>query len=69
MRQRAGFKGDHWDRELKRYIDDVRQTDPGLASDIESRLDLTSSASFEIGLDCLIEGIAGRFLRQGSETG
>lgn len=33
----------------------TRSTDPELAADIESRLHLTSDASFEAGLDCVIE--------------
>jgi len=36
---------------------------------IESRLHLTSDASLEAGLDCIIEGIAARFLPDRGEQG
>ncbi len=63
LRQRAGLTDEQWQDRLQRYLAEARSTDPELATDIESRLHLTSDASFEAGLDCVIEGIAARFLK------
>jgi hypothetical protein len=62
LRQRAGLTGEQWESQLQRFLDDARQDNPDLAADIESRLHLTSANSFEIGLGCLIEGIASKFI-------
>ena len=62
LRQRAGLSHEQWEGELERYLEDARQYSPDLAADIESRLHLTSTDSFEIGLDCIIEGIAVKFV-------
>jgi hypothetical protein len=63
LRQRAGLTDEQWGDELARYLDEARKDNPDLAADIESRLHLTSANSFEIGLDCLIEGIASKFIK------
>ncbi len=69
LRQRAGLTDQQWQQRLHRYLTQTRDTDPELAADIESRLHLTSDASFEAGLDCIIEGIAARFLPHRGEQG
>ncbi len=69
LRQRAGLTDQQWQQRLHRYLAEARDTDPELAADIESRLHLTSDASFETGLDCVIEGIAARFLPDRGEQG
>ncbi len=69
LRQRAGLTDEQWEERLERYLAETRDRDPELAADIESRLHLTSDASFEAGLDCVIEGIAARFLRDGGGQG
>jgi hypothetical protein len=48
---------------LDDYLTRARSTDPALAADIESRLRLTSERSFELGLDCILDGIAARLIR------
>ena len=65
LRQRGGLTDENWRSELQRYLDNARRADPDLAADIESRLHLTSVESFEIGLDCLVAGIASKFMRHG----
>ena len=62
LHQRAGLTDEQWESQLQRFLDDARQDNPDLAADIGSRLHLTSANSFEIGLDCLIEGIASKFI-------
>lgn len=69
LRQRAGLTGQQWEERLQRYLAKARDSDPELAADIESRLHLTSDASFEAGLDCVIEGIAARFLQDQGQQG
>src|SRR6266700_2012460 len=69
VRQRAGLTDEQWEERLERYLAETRSTDPELAADIESRLHLTSDASFEAGLDCVIEGIGARFLRDSGGQG
>jgi len=69
LRQRAGLTDQQWQQRLHRYLADARNTDPELAADIESRLHLTSDASFETGLDCVLAGIAARFFPDSSEQG
>jgi len=67
LRQRAGLTDGQWQQRLERYLAEARNSDPELAADIESRLHLTSDASFEAGLDCVIEGIAARYLHDQGE--
>ncbi len=60
--QRTGLDDDQWQNQLNQHLLDVRRDDPERATDIESRLNLTSDESFETGLDSVIEGIATKFL-------
>jgi AcrR family transcriptional regulator len=62
LRERAGLSEEQWRQRLDAYLDRARSGDPALAADIESRLHLTSEASFELGLDCVLDGIAARLL-------
>jgi AcrR family transcriptional regulator len=68
LRQRAGLNDENWENELQRYLDNARGDDPDLAADIESRLHLTSVESFELGLDCLIDGISSKFILHGVDA-
>ena len=68
LRQRAGLTEEEWESDLQRYLDNARRDDPDLAADIEGRLHLTSVESFEIGLDCLVDGIASRFILHGVDV-
>jgi AcrR family transcriptional regulator len=61
LRERAGLTDEQWEQRLDRYLAQARETDPALAADIETRLHLTSDHSFELGLDCVLDGIAARF--------
>lgn len=61
--KRAGLTEQQWQLRLRRYADGTRDSDPELARDIETRMHLTSSDSFEFGLDCLLDGIAMRLAR------
>ena len=63
LRERAGLTGDQWQERLDEYLEQTRASDPGLAAVIQSRLDLTSQANFELGLDCVLDGIASRVVR------
>jgi AcrR family transcriptional regulator len=62
LRERAGLSEQQWRQRLDAYLARARSDDPALAADIESRLHLTSEASFELGLDCVLDGIAARLL-------
>ena len=68
LRQPTGLNNEQWHNELEGYLDDARRAAPDLAADIESRLHLTSAASFDIGLDCLIEGVATKFQLPGADS-
>lgn len=61
VRERAGLTDEQWQDRLDRYLARARETDPVLAADIETRLHLTSDQSFELGLECVLDGIAARF--------
>lgn len=62
--KRAGLTEQQWQERLRRYAADSHDRDPGLARDVESRMHLTSSESFEFGLDCVLYGIAMRLRRE-----
>lgn len=67
--KRAGLTEQQWQERLRRYAADSRDRDPGLARDVEIRMHLTSSESFEFGLNCVLDGIAVRFLDQDPRRG
>jgi Tetracyclin repressor-like, C-terminal domain len=62
LRERAGLTGEQWQERLDSYLEQARATDPELAALIQSRLYLTSQANFELGLDCVLDGIASRIV-------
>jgi AcrR family transcriptional regulator len=62
LRERAGLTDDQWHSRLDEYLDETRSANPGLAADIEARLRLTSEQSFELGLDCMLDGITARLV-------
>jgi AcrR family transcriptional regulator len=62
LRERAGLSEEQWRQRLDDYLTRARTADPALAADIESRLHLTSEKSFELGLDCVLDGIAARLI-------
>lgn len=62
LRERAGLTAEQWQQRLDEYVTRARSSDPALAADIESRLHLTSEKSFELGLDCVLDGIAARLI-------
>ena len=67
--KRAGLTEQQWPRRLRHSAAHTRDRDPELARDIESRMHLTSNDSFEFGLDCLLNGIALRFLDDATRRG
>jgi AcrR family transcriptional regulator len=67
--KRAGLTEQQWQERLRGYAADTRHRDPGLARDVETRMHLTSSHSFEFGLDCLLDGIAMRFANEDTRSG
>jgi AcrR family transcriptional regulator len=62
LRERAGLTAEQWQQQIDGYLTRARSTDPALAADIESRLHLTSEKSFELGLDCVLDGIGARLI-------
>jgi hypothetical protein len=66
LRERAGLSAGQWQERLDDYLGRARSADPALAADIESRLHLTSEESFELGLDCVLDGIAARLITRSS---
>jgi AcrR family transcriptional regulator len=67
--KRAGLTEQQWQQRLRGYAADTRHRDPDLARDVETRMHLTSDHSFEFGLDCLLDGIAMRFLSEDTRRG
>jgi AcrR family transcriptional regulator len=61
-RERAGLTDEQWRQRLDEYLSRAQSADPALAADIESRLHLTSERNFELGLDCILDGIAARLI-------
>ena len=61
LRASAGL-GQQWESRLDDYLVAVRAQDPALAADIAIRAELSSDANFEIGLDCVLDGIASRYV-------
>ena len=56
--QRSGFAGEAWRERFLAYLDTIRAGDPGLAAQLQARLELSSEGEFLWGLDRLIDGIA-----------
>lgn len=62
IRERAGLTGEQWEQRLSEFLVRAQHDSPALAADIESRLHLTSDHSFELGLDCVLDGVAARLV-------
>jgi AcrR family transcriptional regulator len=62
LRERAGLTGEQWQERLDLYLDQSRASDPGFAALVQSRLHLTSQENFELGLECVLDGIASRIV-------
>ena len=57
LKHRSGVAG-KWDEYVGHYLNQTDATDPVLASYVKSRITLTNNENFELGLDCLLDGIA-----------
>jgi AcrR family transcriptional regulator len=64
LRQRSGLTNKQWTARLRRYLQGASANDRLLATQIEARLRLTTTDSFEFGLDCLLQGIAAQAARK-----
>ena len=69
LRERAGLTGDQWQERLDNYLEQARGTDSELAALIQSRLYLTSQDNFELGLECVLDGIDSRLVARPAATG
>lgn len=61
LKHRAGI-AEHWDGRLDDYLAQAMATDLSLAEHFRTRARLTDDASFELGLDCVLDGIAGQLV-------
>lgn len=59
-RQAAGLTDPQWAARLSRYIEHVNSKDPATGQILNARVRLTGDQNFELGLDCLLDGIATR---------
>jgi AcrR family transcriptional regulator len=62
IKERAGLTGSQWQERLGEFLVRAQRDNPELAADVETRLHLTSDRSFELGLDCVLDGIAVRLI-------
>lgn len=62
IRERAGLTGEQWEERLSKFLVQAQHDNPELAADIETRLYLTSEDSFELGLECVLDGIGARLI-------
>jgi AcrR family transcriptional regulator len=60
VRRQRGLTEEEWSARLRGYVAEARVDDPDFAEPWEARVALTSEASFEFGLACLLDGIAVR---------
>jgi AcrR family transcriptional regulator len=60
LSERSGLDEEGWRARLQTYLGEAGGEDAGLAEQMAARFALVSRESFEFGLDCLLEGIAGR---------
>jgi AcrR family transcriptional regulator len=57
LSRRAGLE-QHWGERLERYLADVENSDPILAGYIKTRFHLTNDENFDLGLNCVLDGMA-----------
>lgn len=69
IRERAGLTGEQWRQRLSEFLIRAQHDSPELAADIETRLHLTSDRSFELGLDCVLDGVAARLVEPATQRG
>ena len=65
LKQRAGLEG-KWEDHLAQYLADAQARDAELAEYVKTRIQLTSDANFDFGLECVLDGIAARLSVRGS---
>jgi hypothetical protein len=63
LTRRAGLDPLRWDERLGRYLAQTQQDDPVLAQYVRTRVRLTGDPSLELGLDCMLDGIAVHFAK------
>jgi AcrR family transcriptional regulator len=51
-----------WDARLDRYLAALSDTDPALAEHVEVRSRLVDDDNFALGLECVLDGVAGRLV-------
>ena len=61
LTRRAGLDQLQWDERLGHYLTQTQQHDPVLAQYVRTRVRLTGDPSLELGLDCMLDGIAVHF--------
>jgi AcrR family transcriptional regulator len=63
LRDRSGLDDEQWRARMNAHLEHAGEQDRELAQHMAERFGLVSRDSFDFGLDCLLEGIAARFLR------
>lgn len=63
LRRQSGLTVAEWDAQLHRYADRSADISAEVSALIRARLELTSDASFEFGLTCVLDGIAAQIAR------
>lgn len=64
LRERSGLSEREWTRRLQEYVGEAGELDPALADHMAQRFALVDRQSFELGLDCLLDGVAARVERR-----
>jgi AcrR family transcriptional regulator len=64
LRERTGLGEDEWRARLQAYLEEAADQDRSVAELMAARFGLVSRESFEFGLDCLLDGIAGQVSRR-----
>jgi AcrR family transcriptional regulator len=60
LRRRSSLTEEQWTARLRRYLEEMGERDESLAEQVAARLELTSDASFQLGLECFLDGVAAR---------
>jgi hypothetical protein len=60
LHARSGLTEQQWTERLRRYLE---ATDATVAEQAAARLQLTSDESFQLGLECFLDGVAARLGR------
>jgi AcrR family transcriptional regulator len=59
-RSNSGLDDAQWDVRLRRYVDHIADQAPATAELLSAHLRLASDESFDLGLECLLDGISAR---------